>query len=434
MRFAPTVLRRGLRVVAPGQPRSQRIHDLVELLPNARADAAEGRTAAAALRVADVRGLAVISDQRLNPVADSASHRLAWLIRLAIRDGWKVSFHSTRRRQWFLVDRDLQLHATAQPPPASVAWVVRPEAAAVTMPALASLRPSLRVVYDSMDLHYLRLQRESHITNSRGLALQARLMKELERQVSSRADVAVAITDLEAPLLRKLAGRADVVVLPNVHEPTNGDPPPLSARAGLLFVGNFTHTPNLDALQVLAREVMPRLWEHRPELSLAVAGRGLESLELDPRIQQLGFVENLDALVDRSCALVAPLRFGAGLKGKIGYALARGLPAVTTPIGVEGFIEPTGMRVLHDGDWQAFAYKTLELIGNAELWSRSSAAGFELTRCHYSPQVILSTLRQILNPSPIAVEGDATLNDQRIGGQGWLEDTEETGLSDGTRP
>ena len=323
---------------------------------------------------------------------------------MAIGDGWTVSFFSARRGSWFDVQEDLQLTPVERPPGASVVWVVRPEAAAVVMPALSRLRPSPRVVYDSMDLHHLRLGRESRVTGSRGLALQARLMRRLERQACSRADVAVAISDREALLLRELAGGAEIAVLPNVHEPRADGAPPLADRSGLLFVGNFSHTPNLDAVQVLARDVMPRVWRRQPELVLSVAGRGLEPGEFDPRIRVLGFVDDLDALIDRSAALVAPLRFGAGLKGKIGYALARGLPVVTTEIGAEGFAEPAGIVAVRDDDWDAFGERTLELLASPDLWARASAQGIELTRREYSPAALSQRLQTVLEPSAVPAE------------------------------
>jgi hypothetical protein len=391
-----TALHRGLALVAPGQPLGGRLRVGLALPRAARADAARGREAVAGMRGGDERVLAVFGDRPLDPTADSASHRLGWLLRIAIGDGWTVRFFSTRERRWFAVDQALHLSPTDRPATVRVAWVVRPEAAASVMPALAALEPRPRIVYDTMDLHSLRLGREAGVTGSRGLALQARVMRALERQAVAAADVALAITDEEAPLVRALAQKTEVVVLPNVHEPRADEPPPLSARSGVLLVGNYTHTPNVDAVEVLEREVMPRLWRERPELELSVAGRGLDRPATDGRVRLLGFVDDLDALADRSVALVAPLRFGAGLKGKIGYALARGLPVVTTAVGAEGFAGAGGMLVVADGDWNAFAARTLELLADPALWADTSAAGIDLTRSAYSPDTLGPRLREIL--------------------------------------
>jgi glycosyltransferase involved in cell wall biosynthesis len=388
-----------LRLVAPGQPFTTRGRAALSLPGQIRADMSQARDALAALEAGGEKQLAVFGDRPLDPTLDSASHRLGWLLRLARRDGYHVLFYSSRQKRWVEIDEDLRQTPVDPPRSATVAWVVRPEVAAVVMPALSRLRPALRVVYDSMDLHYLRLERESAVTGSRGLRLQARLMKTLEARAASAADVAVAITLDEAPLLRELSGGTDVAVLPNVHEPRADDAPPLAGRSGLLFVGNYTHTPNVDAVEILAREVMPRIWARRPELVLSIVGRGLpldRFPSLDERIACLGWVEDLDELVDRSSVLVAPLRFGAGLKGKIGFALARGLPVVTTPIGAEGFARPKGMIVSPPDEWEAFAERTAELIGDPHLWSRLSTEGVALTRREYAPTVLAERLGRIL--------------------------------------
>jgi len=395
---ATSALWRGLRLVAPGQAPSTRARGLAGLPGDARADAAAGRLAVSAVRVGG-DGLAMLGDKPLDPGEDSASHRLGKLVELALARARPVSWFSVRQRRWFDVGSGIVLSPAEGPVHAGVAWVVRPEAGAAVMPALQSLRPGLRVVYDTLDLHHLRLQRESAVTGSRGLALQARLMKELERRLASGADVAVAISEDEAPLLRSLAGRAEVVVLPNVHEPRADPAPPLDARERLLFVGNFTHTPNVDAVEILAAEVMPRLWAQRPDLELSVAGRGLDGdRPADPRIRFLGWVDDLDALVDRSALLVAPLRFGAGMKGKIGFAIARGLPVVTTAVGAEGFSRHAGIAVVPSGDWDAFAARTLALLADGALWMQASADGIELTREEFAPDVLAERFARVLGP------------------------------------
>jgi glycosyltransferase involved in cell wall biosynthesis len=393
-----TLLWRGLQVVAPGQDAKARAGALGTIRRLAEGDARAGQVAVRTIRPGG-DGLVVFGDKPLDPTADSASHRLGHLLSLALDAGRPVAYFSTRQGRWYRVDPGVRLTPDDPPELASVAWIVRPEAGAAMVPALQRFRPALRVVYDTLDLHYLRLERESKATGGRGRRLQARLMKELEQRLAAGAAVAVAISAEEEPLLRQLAPGTEVVVLPNVHEPRADAAPPLAERDGLLFVGNFTHTPNVDAVDVLAAEVMPRLWAERSELALTVAGHGLEPERFtDPRIRVVGWVDDLDALVDRSALLVAPLRFGAGLKGKIGYAIARGLPVVTTETGAEGFPRPAGMSVVPGGDWTAFAGRVLELLGDAELWAAKSREGIELTREEYSPAVLRERFLGVLEP------------------------------------
>jgi O-antigen biosynthesis protein len=224
-------------------------------------------------------------------------------------------------------------------------------------------------------------------------------MRALERHAIASADLAVAITEEEAGELRGLTRAAKVAVLPNVHLPREDDAPPFAERSGLVFMGNYAHSPNVDAVGILVREVMPRLWERRPDLVLSVVGRGFPSelfRHLDARVIARGWVADLEQLIDASALLVAPLRFGAGLKGKIGFALARGLPVVTTNVGAEGFPADAGLTTCAVGDWQAFADRTLELLELEGLWSRPAAQGIEVTRRDFAPSVALERLRWIL--------------------------------------
>ena len=215
-----SVLHRGLVIVAPGRSATDRLGNLIALPRRIRADREHAHALAQEIQPGGERQLVVVGDRPLDPSGDSASHRLGWLLRMALLDGYRISFYSVRARRWYGVESgDIRLTPLEPPVAATVVWVVRPEAGAIAMPALRLLRPRPRVVYDTMDLHHLRLERESAVTGSRGLVLQARLMKELERQAASSADVAIAITSDEAPRLARLAGRAQVVVLPNVHLP-----------------------------------------------------------------------------------------------------------------------------------------------------------------------------------------------------------------------
>jgi hypothetical protein len=336
---------------------------------------------------------------------------MGWLARLALDQGYAVTFYGVRQQRWWRVrpagePGTIALEPTAPPleDGVRVAWVVRPEAAAGAISALASLRPRLRLVYDTLDLHHVRLARESAVTGSRGVRAQAPLMRALERLAVAKADVAVAITEEEAAALRWLTPAASIAVLPNVHLPRADAAPPLAARWGLLFMGNYAHRPNVDAVEILVHEVMPRIWASRPELELSIVGRSFPEQHfpgLDARVVLRGWVPDLEAAVDAAALLVAPLRFGAGLKGKVGFALARGLPVVTTTFGAEGFPAGAGLTVCAVGDWQTFADRTLELLESDELWSRRAAQGIEVTRRYFAPSVADRRLRRIL-------EGPAT--------------------------
>jgi glycosyltransferase involved in cell wall biosynthesis len=345
----------------------------------------------------------VFEDKRPDPLGESASLRLAWILELAHRLGYPVAVYSVRERTWlsprwgrrgvpeqFVPSKEPATQAT-------VAWVGRPDAAAVVLPVVAAAG-GIRVVYDSIDLQYRRFEREAAVTGSRGRALQAPVMRRLEKQAAAAADLTIAVTDDEVSPLREL-GASMVRVFPNVHAPREDPVPPRVTRSGLVFVGNFAHSPNVDAVEVLVAEVMPRLWARRPALELSIVGRAFPADhfgELDARIAVYGWVPDLETLLDAALVLVAPLRFGAGLKGKVGFALARGLPVVTTTLGAEGFADLSGMVVCEVGDGDAFARHVLELVDREDFWTARSEAGVETVRRHFSPEALESELEAIL--------------------------------------
>ena len=98
---------------------------------------------------------------------------------------------------------------------------------------------------------------------------------------------------------------------------------------------------------------------------------------------------------------VAPLRYGAGVKGKVNQALAAGLPVVATSCAVEGMHLRDGVDVLVADDADAFARAVLRLHGDATLWQRLSTGGLENTRRHFSPEAIRPTLAALLASLPV---------------------------------
>ena len=104
-------------------------------------------------------------------------------------------------------------------------------------------------------------------------------------------------------------------------------------------MGGFQHAPNLDAVRFLVQEISPRIRAARPDVPLAIVGADMpaeiRALER-PGVRVMGHVPDLDALLSRWRVFVAPIRYGAGVKGKITHALSLGLPAVTTSLGAEG--------------------------------------------------------------------------------------------------
>lgn len=246
--------------------------------------------------------------------------------------------------------------------------------------------PQAKVVFDTVDLHFLRYERGASLRGDVEMGKLARRFRRTELGAVERADMTLVVSQYEHSLLRDLVPAADVRVLSDIHD-VFGSPAPRVGRGGLLFLGNFRHTPNVDAVRWLLTEIMPRLRESLPGVVLHIAGYAgdevLAGLSEDDVIVH-GFVPDLDPLLAQVRVSLASLRYGAGVKGKINLAMSRGLPVVTTSIGAEGM----GLRhrfdvMIADGA-EAFASAVVELYCDETLWNRVSEHGMDNVRRQFS--------------------------------------------------
>jgi glycosyltransferase involved in cell wall biosynthesis len=262
-------------------------------------------------------------------------------------------------------------------------------------------RPDLPVAVDSVDLHFLRELRAAQYAAHPDLARRhAAQTRRRELQVYQKADMVITVSDDDRTALIREAPGARVRVVPNIH-PVRATVPFFAARRpnSLLFVGGFLHQPNVDAVVFFCRDILPLVRERLPDVSLTVVGHQppKEILDLQqPGVVLAGWVPDVLPYLDSHCVAIAPLRFGAGMKGKIGEALAAGLPVVTTTVGAEGMGLQSGKTMMLADSPSAFADVVVRLCTNAALHGRLSAAGREhARRCWDVPVVERSLLRVI---------------------------------------
>jgi glycosyltransferase involved in cell wall biosynthesis len=189
-------------------------------------------------------------------------------------------------------------------------------------------------------------------------------------------------------------------VVSNIHSITT-DSPGFGEREDLVFVGSFRHLPNIDAACWLADEIFPIVRAALPTIRLHLVGadapESVLALARHPGIEFHGHVPELEPLLDHARINLAPLRFGAGIKGKINQSLARGLPVVATSCAVEGMFLNDGEDVLCADTAESFAAAIIRLHGDEMLWSRLRAAGLENTRRHFSRDAARSVIRPWLH-------------------------------------
>ncbi len=240
--------------------------------------------------------------------------------------------------------------------------------------------PATEIIVDSVDLHYLREERA--IALAAEPSLEGQLADRRRRELASyeAADSVVVVSDSEAEHLVADVDAERVDVVGNIHRPRATDASP-EGRSGLFFVGNFAHPPNADAVRWFCDEVWPLVRARMPNLELRIVGyRSREALTAVrwPGVRVLGPVPSLDPHMDAARLMVAPLRYGAGVKGKIGEAMMAGLPVVTTTIGAEGMGIVDGRHALVADSPEDFAAAVLRLAADDALWRTLCAGGREL--------------------------------------------------------
>ena len=257
----------------------------------------------------------------------------------------------------------------------------------VTHKHIGNLRqkcPQAKIIYNTVDLHFLRLEREAQLKNDQALAQEAKKYKAIELELINLADLTTVVSSVEQEMLYKM-GLARVVHLPfsRAVRPSNV---PFESRSGLVFVGGFQHNPNVDAVIYFVTAIMPLIRELLPGVVLNVVGsnapKEVRDLACDD-IEVHGFVEDLESLMDTMRVNVAPLRYGAGTKGKVIHALANGLPTVATSIAVEGMGLKNMEHVGIADNTHNFAKTLCFIYSDKNLWERLSSNGLSYAEQGY---------------------------------------------------
>ncbi len=295
-------------------------------------------------------------------------------------------------------------------PHLAAAIVSRPGVAARYMSLLRRHAPDAELIYDTVDLHWVREAREAALAvghhEAELLTQEALWTQSLELALIRAADVTLVATAPERTRVEAEVPGATIRVLPTIN-PVREDAPGLSGRNGIIFVGGFQHTPNVDAVLRLINGVMPIVWQALPDVKLRVIGADvpdeIAALASD-RVDILGWVQDVDPLLDAARVTVAPLSYGAGMKGKITQALAFGVPVVTTPVGAEGLEAGIGEALLVGDDDAAIARHAIQVLTDDELWQRLADAGRDLVAEQCSPQVVARLLEELLGRADRALE------------------------------
>jgi len=274
----------------------------------------------------------------------------------------------------------------------------RPNVAGAILPTLKRILPHCKTIFDTVDIGFVRLQREFELIGDESISASARKSKKLETRLALMADQVWCVTTDDAAALAREAPGSQFEIIPTIH-PLADSGKSFDERAGLLFVGNFLHRPNRDAVHYFMGEIFPLIRAELGDVDFSIVGdnSAADILQYQSNhVSVMGHVADIEPLFASCRVFIAPLRFGAGMKGKIGQALSHGVPVVTTPIGAEGMGLTNGHNILIAETASEFAEALVEVYRQLEVWQRLADNGYRHTQENFTPEVVEKKIRHAI--------------------------------------
>ncbi len=273
--------------------------------------------------------------------------------------------------------------------------------------ALASIKrhaPQAKLVFNNQDLHYLRVSRQAEVENSEALRREAKSIKAAEIEAMNGADVICTLSSVEKSVLdAESLLKKPVAIVPYMIDLPQQGPGPGAHRKDILFLGGYGHSPNIDAAEWLVRDIWPLVKPHLGDARLILAGANPTQAVLDLAgrdIEVPGRIEDLDPLFERASVFVAPLRYGAGVKGKIYSAFGYGLPVVTTSVGAEGMGLTSGQEVLIADEARDLADAILRLASEPDTWAALASKARAFVEANHTVESGARVMAQLLGDAP----------------------------------
>jgi len=265
--------------------------------------------------------------------------------------------------------------------------------------AIKKYCPSAKIIFHTIDLHHLRNLREAEVTNDANLFFKAEAVKKQELEAIQLSDRTILVSSAEEEIIRRDElpnARLSVIPLSCSISKTAKS---FSERKDIAFVGGFLHPPNVDAVLYFVKEIFPLVKRTLPDCRFfVIGGNAPEPLQklANCDVVLTGKVADLSRYFDNCRISVAPLRAGAGMKGKVLTSLAHGLPCVATTVAAEGIGLIHGKDILVASNPLEFAEEIVKIYTNEELWNTISNNGRELVRNFYSPLRIKDDMAHLL--------------------------------------
>jgi hypothetical protein len=344
------------------------------------------------------------------PNSSAAGGRMMQLISLFQEQGYKVAFASPAQDSDFMVDLNefgVEKVAIALNDPSFDTFIKQLNPSVVLFDRfmmeeqfgwrVAENCPDALRILDTEDLHCLRLSRQKAFKEKRTFEICDLLVEEVaKREIASilRCDLSLMISEYEMELLTTVF-KVDLsllyylpLLLSSNEIPNLNELPSFEERKDFVFIGNFYHEPNWNAVQYLKESIWPLIKKQLPEAVLNIYGAYPSQKVLQLNNIKEGFLihgraENAQEVVQKARVVLAPLRFGAGIKGKLLEAMQCGTPSVATSIGAESMHGELPWNGFVVNDPESFAEKVAVLYQDKNTWLKAQRNGIEIMTQRY---------------------------------------------------
>ena len=277
--------------------------------------------------------------------------------------------------------------------------------------------PQSRIIFDTVDLHFVREAGEARVTGDPEVGRKAQETQQLEFELIEQSDETWVVSNSEERLLKERWPDKSIQVVSNIVD-VPGSRTAFGLRRDWLFIGSFQHRPNVDAVLFFTEKIYPLVSEKLRDAKFYIIGDNAppEIVALgNEKIVVTGLQRDTRPFFDSVKLSVAPLRFGAGVKGKINQSMAFGVPVVATSIAVDGTELRDRQEILVADEPEDFAKALIELYESEELWSRLSENGIRKTRELYSVETAREKLKFLFSNEHLnRFESSASIAEQEL--------------------
>jgi O-antigen biosynthesis protein len=284
---------------------------------------------------------------------------------------------------------------------------------------VSNVLPMAIKILDTEDLHCLRIARQEAIKKNKSFETLDFNFDIAKREIASifRCDLSLLVSDFEMNLLQTVfqVPKSILFYLPIWIQKFASEKPDFQTKKDFVFIGNFYHEPNWDSVLVLKNEIWPKLKELLPIATLNIYGaypsQKVHQLHNPKdRFYIKGRAESAEQVIRYARVLLAPIRFGAGIKGKLLEAMEYGTPSVTTSIGAEAMCDNLPWNGFIEDDYSNFISKVVELYSNQEVWEEAVENGYKIINYKFLFSIYKSKFLDVIDHLQTSLESHRKTN------------------------